>query len=337
MITGDGVNLDGKTLTIQAESEATAREMLAAATATKVKAEGTLLDKAALGVSRQFDGLAALSNKASRNTVDLLAWALAIVGGFFAWVAGTNLWSNEALAPFFGAFGVIVLILGKVSATRWAKASNREDKGGVNMYRAAAVICLCVSFLLGFSLQSSTSINRESGALANKEQIQANEASIRRQRLEADALDRPRETAVQIEAELESMFSRPAVNYNGANARFNIAEAVERGTDTYCRGSTYYKNKYCPDLLDLEGALKARKAYRERMDAITDLENATTALRANHDTVSSAEAFGKMLAGTGENANAKTAGFMALLILFVDFIMYAASYFAAWRPQGEST
>lgn len=336
MITGDGASLDGKKLTIEAESEETARQMMAAATATKVRAEGTVLDKVAVGVSRQYDGLAALSNKASRNTVDALAWALLVVGAFFAWVSGTHLWSNDFLSPLFGAFAVLVVVSGKFASTRWAKSKNKGDREGVKMYRAAAIVCLFISFAFGFALQASTSMNRETGATANKEMIEDNEASLRRQRLEADEMDRPRETSAQIAKELEAMFARAAVNYNGADARFNIAEAVERGKDTYCRGSTYYKNKYCPDLLDLEGALDARKIYEAKMAGIADLEASTQVLKANHSSVSSAEAFGVMLAGKGENARAKTAGFVAFLILLIDFTMYAASFFAAWRPQGEN-
>jgi hypothetical protein len=347
MIQGqNGAGISGTTVTIEAESEEAARAAFSAAEGARLKAEGRMTERAKHSIDNFLDDLVGMNDTAMRNTMHIVAWTLLVIGGAFAYVSGSNLWATPELKPVFGAFAIVVVFIGKVAAGRWAKSANKLDaaptdaeqkkaKGALNTFRATALVCVAMSAALGFALQSANSVNRENGAIATKDQIDDNGAALRMLKAEADEMDRPRETVAQIEKELLAMKSRSAVNYNGANAKFNIGEAVEDGSETYCRGSTYYKNKYCPDLLDLEGALEARRAYRGKLDAIHALEANTTELRSNHVELSSSEAIGKVLfKGEGKAGLIKGMLIGMLLILIIDMLMVGTSYLAHRYPKG---
>lgn len=333
-IRGERAELDGTTITIQAGDEDAARAAFEAAEGARLKAEGSMTEKLTYKLDKWFDDLEGFNSSAQRNTAHLLSWALLFIAGAFAFKSGENLFPDPALAPLFGIAAVCIVVAGKFAAGRWAKMANKGLGKDADVFRNIAVVCVGISFLMGFSLQASQMVNREVGAQANTEQIDANETALRRMRLEADETNRPRETVAQIERELAAMKSRPAINYNGIEASFNIAKAVEDGEETYCRGSTYYKNKYCPDLLDLEGALEARKAYEQKLATITDMEASTAELRANHAALSSSEAVGAFILGDGVGKRIWSAAAAALLILLIDFVMVGASYFAHRYPKG---
>lgn len=339
-IQGDRAQLDGTTVSIpgagniEAGSEEAARAAFEAAESARLRAEGTTTQKLTYRLDKWFDDLEGFNSSAQRNTAHIISWVLLAIGGAFAYKAGENLFPDPALAPMFGVAAVCIVAAGKFAAGRWAKSANKGDGGAADSFRNIAVACVAVSFLMGFSLQASNMANRETGAQANKEQVDANESALRRMRLEADEMDRPRETVVQIERELAAMKARPAINYNGKEASFNIAEAVEDGAETYCKGSNYYKNKYCPDLLDIEGALEARRTYEGKLADITAMEEATAALRASHDDLSSSEALGSLIMGNGIGKRVWSAAAAAFLILLIDFFMVGASYFAHRYPKG---
>lgn len=333
-IRGERAELDGTTITIQADSEEAARAAFDAAENARLQAEGTTTQKLTRKLDKWFDDLEGFNSSAQRNTAHIISWVLLVIGGAFAFKAGANLFPDPALAPLFGIAAVCIVAAGKFAAGRWAKLANKGEDKAADSFRNIAVVCVLISFLMGFSLQASNMVNRDTGAQANKEQIDANESALRRMRLEADEMDRPRETVAQIERELAAMKSRPAINYNGREASFNIAEAVEDGTETYCRGSNYYKNKYCPDLLDIEGALEARKIYEQKLSDIAAMEGSTATLRSQHAELSSSEAVGAFILGDGVGKRIWSAAAAALLILLIDFVMVGASYFAHRYPKG---
>lgn len=329
-IRGENTEIDGTTVVIRAETEHAARAAAEAAESARLNAEGTMEQKAKHWIDKRLDGLADMNSAVMRNTAHIMAWTLLIIGGAFAWQAGSNLWAVDELKPFFGAFAVVVVASAKFSAGRWAKAQNDGNAPAATMFRNIAVVCVLASAALGFSLQGSNMVNRQTGATAIKEQIEANESSLRRMRAEADEMDRPRETAAQIDKELQALLAKSAVNFDGKNAPFNVGGAIEYGTETFCRGSSYYKNKYCPDVLDLEGALEARKVYEAKLSDIYALEDSTTALRGETQHLSGAEAIGATLGVSGLVG----AALGALLILLIDLFMVGASYVAHRYPKG---
>lgn len=342
-VSGDGVQVEGTTLKIDAGDDATARIMADAAVQAKTMTAGTKTQKAAFRLDKFFDGVSDFNNVSARNTAHILSWALLVIGAAFAYESGKNLWHFDKpikvlgvvdLIVMFGWFAIVIVTGAKFSAGRWAKAKNKGDIEAAKMFRNVTMVCLFVSAALGFALQTSNELNRESGAQANRDQIEANEGTLRNMRMQADEMDRPRETAAQIERDIAAMKARPAVNYDGKEASFNIAKAVDDGKEAYCRGSSYYKNKYCPDLLDLEGALEARKAYEAKLEAIAALEVSTSQIRDKHMELSSAEAMSQMFKGTGEGAMWRGALFGMILIFAIDFLMVGASYVAHRYPKG---
>lgn len=329
-IRGERSNIDGTTVVIHSETEAGARAAAAAAESARLEAEGTPEEKAKHWIDQRLDGLSGMNSAVMRNTAHILAWVFLIIGAAFAWQAGSNLWAVDELRPLFGAFAVGVVASAKFSAGRWAKALNDGNKSAADMFRNVAVVCVIASAALGFSLQGSNMVNRQTGATAVKIQIEDYETSLRRMRAEADEMDRPREAAVQIERELQAMLARPAVNFDGRNAPFNIGAAIEMDADTFCRGSSFYKNKYCPDVLDLQGALEARLLYESKLADIRNTELMIADLRSQTTQLSGAEAIGATLNVSGLWG----AALGALLILFIDMFMVGAAYVAHRYPRG---
>jgi hypothetical protein len=330
MIRGERSDIDGTTVVIHADTEAGARAAAAAAESARLDAEGSPEEKAKYWIDRRLDGVGAMNSAAMRNTAHILAWVFLLIGGAFAWQAGSNLWALDELKPAFGAFAVGVVASAKFAAGRWAKALNDGNASAAAMFRNVAIICVLASAALGFSLQGANMVNRQTGATTIKVQIEDYEGSLRRMRAEADEIDRPREAAAQIERELQALLARSAINFDGRPAPFNVAGAVEHGTETFCRGSSFYKNKYCPDILDLQGALEARQIYEQKITDIRMTEQMISDLRAQTTHLSGAEAIGQTLGVSGLWG----AALGALLILLIDMFMVGAAYVAHRYPRG---
>lgn len=261
---GKGVEVDGTTVTITTDSEATARGIAAAAERDRLKAEGGRGERAAAGLDGFLSGAGKMADKLDARVLHVVAWAATIVGCFLAWKAGQNLSSLKEASDLFSIALVALVLGGKYAAGR---AGREYDKGsqqrGVWLGVTSAIFFAAV--LSGAGVNISAEMNRDSGRdvlLAQSQTLRAEISDLQAEQMQYQQdLLLPMTPVDVLESRLEAKLKLDPMNQSGAPSGKALSEWLDYGTDEFCRGSNYYKNRYCPDILDMQAGLDLRRAY----------------------------------------------------------------------------
>lgn len=254
---------DGLTVSVKAESAATAREIAADLEAGVRKAEGGWGAKFNAGLARslnRFDETLGIYGDRQltmlRDGMFICAMAMAI----FAWYR--TLPGYEILMC---VIGVLIVWAVKASAGSLDKAEQAGDRNLVNFYRVIIVIGFVLELIASSSLQASVAVDRETG----REDINTQIANLENEQSNLMiALARPPSApAAAIQSRIDGYLTTPMVNRNGSQLTRTVGQMYEA---TACNPDSeggaaerYYIGIYCGTLNEL----KAEKAEAEAYEA----------------------------------------------------------------------
>jgi hypothetical protein len=333
------VEVEGSTVTIRADSEATAREIAAAADRDRIKREGGVSER----IDQKFDSIGdVVDGLFGRPAMGILGWVLATVASVMAFLSFERLAPSVAMQVLFGIVGVVFVAAQKVGAARWAKADNMKADSLANFYRWMTFGAMAIVFAVSVAYQSAVSADVDSGATGIDTKIETLERAIREAEYDAGEMVRPQDPQETLRRDLDRRLARPAKNRDGAPAGFTVGEAVgagERGEDglmpaTFCMPNTgrqTYIDRECPDLIDMEKGLQRRIAYDQAIAAIDKKKLEVETLAKTKPKKSSALELGETFGKDG-----KLAGFIlsAAWLAFIEAFMVFFVYVSKRHPKG---
>lgn len=341
---GKNVTVEDTTVTIKAESAATARELAANAERGLISAEGSGGQKAAVKVDgsiRWWGRIVDTLGVRSLHVISFVALGLACV---FMWKSGQNLTGIKGAGWLFSIFLVLVVIGAKVGAGRWGKAVrvNSSDK---KWWMGLTVLLVVISALFGLAFQAGVTANQETGKSAVVSELRSvkteiGELQISLLRVQND-LNFPVQSAEALTLRMEGILNRDPGNARGEPSGRPLADWVEYGTDDFCRGTSYYKTTlpYCEQLLDLQELVQVRTDFEKGQSRLDKLRTRERELLDSRSVlqVSSASALGEVFGGDIQG------GWLSALILLlpgaffmlvIDILMVGAAWLAYRFPNG---
>ena len=276
------IKVEGDKVIIEGGDDNTAKQIAAVAANERIRAEGSFGDKVAAGADKVMDALGSLVDAFGQRTFYAVSWFALAIGCILAWQSGKNVTGIKGAQEAFAVFAVILVIATKFAGGRWGKASRLEHESRV-WWRNMAIVGLSVSALFGLALQSSVEMNKQTGFATDLQQLRANQARLNEASLEKLALEEsplfPAASAKLLQAQMDRALSAKAMNFNNEWAKKSVGEMIDHGSETFCRGSSYYKDKYCPDILDLNEQLIMRTDFEDLKSEISKLSADNTVLR----------------------------------------------------------
>ncbi|MEO0784264.1 MAG: hypothetical protein AAFY10_01100 [Pseudomonadota bacterium] len=288
------VERDGERVVIKANSPEEAAEIEAAAHYDALTRPGGW----AAGFERVLSGIENMFGVPMGRLPLWVSYVMMAIAMVLAWQSWNRLY------PDAGGVTLSLSLLGAllIFGTHWlageqAKAFNRGhgDSDQAKLRRLILYGFITVEALMAAGFTAAISVDGETGATVAAATADDLEMEIRRKDREVERLERPRHTAEVLAGELAAELRMPAENMNG-DAVGPVAQWVGHGTPEYCVGTGYYIDTYCPDLIDLEQDLLARRAYEAelaKVDALRDqLRAARTAAPRQASTLAAADALG---------------------------------------------
>jgi len=270
-IEGKGVSVDGTTVTIRTDSEATARDIGAAAERERLANDGTRGERSAAWFDGWLTGAGKWFDKLDARLLHLVSWAAALVGMFIGWQAGQNLSAVKNAGIFFSVAFVALVFAGKYAAGRWGRDA-RAKRDSQNAWQAVTIAAFVLCVISGSAVQIGAEANQDSGRAALVAQnniLKAEISGLQAQIFNAeDDLSFPASSSKVLQRSFEAALARDPRRADGQPSGKALGEWVDYGTDTFCRGSSYYKNEFCPDLIDQERALLIRIDYETAQKAL---------------------------------------------------------------------
>ena len=248
------IGADGVTVTVTAESAATAHE-LAAELENRVRLkEGGPGAKANTWLKNSLDRFdetlgiyADRTLEISANLLMVLAGTLAVAAWYFV------LPGYEPVMMFIGA---LLVFTEKQLAAKFDRAVVART-GLAPWFGAIIGIILIIECVASASLQSFVAGERETGRndiAVNIQTLEIEKASI------GQVLKTPPKGASDaINERIEALKLQPVVNRNGevvVRSGYRVGEAIGD-----CTGASYYVTIYCPTLIELQADLAQAKAY----------------------------------------------------------------------------
>lgn len=333
---GDVQITDDNRVVVQAGSAAEAAELAAANRDEVLKRQGTV----AAHISRWQNWWSDVSETAGQPVFSLLAYVMAGVAIYFAWTSWGRITPQDEIMSFgLSMVGAAVVIGVKVSAGKWAIEYCQRDNGGVATFATLTIVGILLISIVGAAYQSAIEDDRQSGVIDANMQINDLNRKIRSSEREREDMrldpDWSFQTEEDLVAELSRELSRPARNRNGEATGLPVGDHVELGEETYCVGTSYYVERYCPDLLELEKRLSIKTVYNEKIDQEAAWETERDALVEDRP-----EKTGTL--SLAENLSSGMASFFVAgaLLLFIDIFMAGFAWLANWikyRDQRAGT
>lgn len=278
---------DGVTVTVTAESEATARE-IAAELETRVRvAEGGPGAKFNNWLSNsldRFDETLGLYGDRMlsilRDVLTVCAMALAA----FAWFR-----ILPGYEPLMAVIGMAIVFAMKTAAGRLDKASRDGDQGRVRLLWLVIVFGFVLEVGASLSLQAATAVDRETGREDINQSIEMLQSEERR--LSIRQMQPNPGVPAQVQALVDSYRSTPMVNRSGAQLTRTVGQMADAtgcdpDTDAGRRERTYI-GMYCPTLQELLGQLEAAKAFEADAKRLETIPAEIAALQAKRPSASS--------------------------------------------------
>lgn len=280
-----------------------------------------------------FRTIGDIANVAGPRVLWAIALSLSFVASMYAYKSFSRIMPEDTLlSPGLGVGGVGVVIAAKFFASRWATENFEEDKAEASNYRTATVGLCFLLIIVGAAFRASVEEDQQSGVTTAHQIIDNNETRIRNLGYELEDLRRaPEYTARSVDdlsMDLRRALSRTAFNRNGDDTGQPIAEFVNAGTEDFCVGSSYYVERYCPDILDIEEQLQYRVEYEEKEAELSELRAATDELMGVSPERSSVMSF----VDGAEFVTGSLGRYIlaAAIIGFLDIIMLWLTYRARW-------
>lgn len=324
---------------IQAANAADAAELGAAGRDDILKKEGTI----AAFIARLNDGWQNITEEGGRGLYGLLSWVVAAFAIYFAYTSFSRIFPDDPVLSL-GA-GVVggALVLGmKVAGGKWAREYCERDKSGQMVYGLITIGTMLAVALVGASYQAAVDGDRDAGVIDANMDINEKRRSIRQSQYEREDMRRSPEwtffTEEDLSADLARALSRPAYNRNGVATGDPIGDHVGLGTEEFCVGTSYYVERYCPDLLEIEGQLKVKVTYNEKVQNELALEAEIDKLENDRPQQNSTLALAKTFS-SGIGAFFVAAG----MLLIIDAIMVGFAWLSNWskfrykRQRGTAT
>ncbi|MEL7231400.1 MAG: hypothetical protein AAGJ85_02695 [Pseudomonadota bacterium] len=324
-------------------SEATRRQVISEIEHGMVSSHGSVIDKATNWLDEVSDGLGKMAQRFSFN---VLSWILLVIGSLFAFNAGLGMIGETKdatgiLRLAFAFFAVAIVFVAKFSGGRWGKAKRLRQPHG--LWKGLAVSGVAVSAVFALSLVSSIEQNQSTGKSALIEQVRSVRAELSTvqtniMRAESDLLF-PALPSSTLTMQMEAKLSLAPARADGASSGRSLADWVEYGTDGFCRGSSFYKDTYCPDLLDLQSQIDVRKAYEANVQRQGDLIARKDALTAEISGIRT----GGISALQNQVGDAGMSGVLSLLlqaliifgtVTLIDLACVGTAYIHARYPRG---
>lgn len=282
---------DGVTVTIRAESEATARE-LAAEMETRVRqAEGgpgakinSFLSKSAdrldetLGI---YGGVRLLA--IIRDALLVCAMTIAV----FAWLR--ILPGYEIL---LGTVGALITFAMKSAAGRIYEAEQEGDENLRGMLVLVMGAGLILEVMASSSLQAYTAVQAETGRADVDSEI--HRLDQERQTLLIKLARVPDGSSEAIEERISAFLANPMVNREGSQLTKTVGSLVD---ETDCKGNSYYVGIYCPTYLELKGEYQTALSYEQDKARFDQVGEQITKLQTMRPQGSSTFALASKMAG----------------------------------------
>lgn len=269
---------DGLTVSVKAESAATARE-LAADLETRVRtAEGGWGAKAnaklANSLNRFDETLGIYGDRMLQILRDaLLLCAMALAA--FAWFR-----ILPGYEPLMAAIGMLIVFAMKTAAGRLDKAEQEGDTG----LRSLLVVIIIGGFILevgaSLSLQAASAVDRETGREDINSEIRALESE--RNMLQITLASVPSAPSTAIDQRIEALMLTAAVNSRGDQLPRKVGDVIGD-----CKGNSYYVRIYCPTLLELQAERDQAIAYELAQSRFAEIAPRISALQASRPSASS--------------------------------------------------
>lgn len=329
---GKNVEVTGQTVTIQAKSAATAREIAAMAEAEVLKKEGGFLGWVRATIEDVGDGIAGVNKAIGRGTFEGISWVLLVVGSVIAFLAWSRLLpvgkEDAAIdgATFIGLVGVAVVIGCKVAAGRWALAHNQQDRPSAEFYARLCIAALAVDAIAAFAFATAVTQDAETGRIDYDVKIAAAEREAKDLDYAAEEMPRPADGADLLQMDLDRLLNRTAKNKAGTLTDRSVGSWIGWGTDAYCmpaKDSAFYIDRYCEEVIEADRALRQRLAYEAAVQAAQAKRDEAEKLRAERPEQASALTAGKALKGVfGDFGGYLTP--VALMAIILGLMAYTA-------------
>lgn len=269
---------DGLTVSVKAESAATARE-LAADLETRVRsAEGGWGAKANAKLANSLDRFDETLGIYGDRMLQILRDALllcAMALAAFAWFR-----ILPGYEPLMAAIGMLIVFAMKTAAGRLDKAELEGDTG----LRSLLIIIIVGGFILevgaSLSLQAASAVDRETGRTDINDQIKALENE--RNLLQITLVSAPTAPSSAIDQRIEALMLTAAVNTQGTQLNRKVGDLIGD-----CKGNSYYVRIYCPTLLELQADRDKALAYETAQSRFAAISPEIAALRAERPDASS--------------------------------------------------
>lgn len=327
----DKVKIEGDEVTLKTGSAEEARKVAAYAERGVYREE-----RGADGwIDEKLDSIGRIGETIGRPIFEWAAWALAIVGGFVAYISWSRLTPDDQVKMLFGVVGVIIILVVKISAGRWAKADNKEDKEKARTYASIAIGGLLVNMFVAVTFQAAVSQDERTGTLDIDRTILTLERQERELTRSIDGMRAPPLPLDVLQYDLEQALNAPALNNANEQTPLTVAEVVAWDTDDYCMPGTQYPSyveRYCPDIIDMHRAVKLRTDYEAAIIQRDTVRQQIADSIASRPASSSGLALGDQLAKGGNNWYRYVPG--ALLMLIIELFMVLAQYIAKRHPKG---
>lgn len=283
-------------------------------------------------LARIIDGVSGIADEGGRGLFGILAWIVALFAIYFAFTSFSRVFPEDpVLGTGLGVVGGVIVLAIKMSAGRWAFEFCNRDKHGQLLYGSLTIAGILVVAIVGASYQAAIDDDRGAGIIEANMTIGDLEKRTRSLTREREDMrmrpDFPFETSGDISAELTRDLSRAARNRNGEVTGKPIGDHIGLGSEDFCIGTSFYVERYCPDLLDVENRLRIRAAYEDLGEEIDANATEIARLRSNMPKQASTIALGQTMAG-GKGWSAFVAA--ALMLTLIDTLMAGLAWLAKW-------
>lgn len=299
------VQQNGTQVTIQTKSEATANSIANAARDEVLKKEGG----AAGWFERTYKSWGDVGEK--QPIFNWISYVLFACGAFIEAVSWSNLLPGKGIGFVLGVVGVGFLAYTKMSAANYAKSLNAIDAGtdkteAAKVYKGAMIAGVIISALVAANFTASRVINEENGRASSLREIAQQELALLDLRrtardLKGNAGSYPLEV---INDEINSLLNTTALRKDGQSSLKPVRDWIgEPDSEGFCIGSSYYKDTYCPEIIDWKRKVKRREVYEKAEANVLAKQLEITTLRESLPQASGADSLGKMLTENSVDQN----------------------------------
>lgn len=263
---------DGQTVLVTpVSSEAAARRLSASIRDDILRTDGDWGQRMRARIDQALQTVSLLVETVDRSFMVLMCCAFAVIAAILAarsWPALIPIPRFEWLMSIIGMLLIAAIAWSAHQLWRAWHTGQRTEFWGL---LAGIVLAIVLNAIASISLQSQAAVEKDTGWRDARSRIDTLRGD--RGRLAVQIYDAPPAgKAAQLDAQIQVIRAGSAVNRLGDPLKDTVGALVKD-----CRGpDDYYKGKYCPEIVRLEGeaatARAAEKAHAEKLDEIAKID-----------------------------------------------------------------